>query len=123
MCLCPKVEKLPVIELLFIRDQRRRAKGGLGIGPEDYNESAKIVAKQNRKIRDENIQTKKPAKEKTYEYENRVIDSDLALQDETADENFNHIDENLYDQDFVTQQLREGGSQIELISQTWQENH
>ena len=110
-CLCPKVQKLPVIELLFIRDQRKRAKGGLGIGPADHKESAKMVAKQNRKIRDENIQTKKAAEEKTYEYENRVIDSDLALQDETADENSNYIDENLNDQDFVTQQLREGGSQ------------
>jgi hypothetical protein len=58
-CTCPKDQKIPVIELLFIRDQRNRNKKGLMIGSVDPVESDRLDQQFRRKAADEEIQRKK----------------------------------------------------------------
>ena len=98
-CSCTKEEKIPVIELLFIRDQRNRVKGGLGIGSADHKETAKVVAKQARKAFDDEIQTRKADEQQLYESDHRSVDS--ASIGDIADENDNYLEESQNDLDFV----------------------
>lgn len=96
-CTCSKEQKIPVIELLFVRDQRARVKDGLMIGLADHRESRKMAAKVNRRIQDKNFQTKKAEEQRIYEFEHRVVDSGTL----DINENFVNNDEDT-DKDFVT---------------------
>ena len=52
-CTCPKDRKIPVIELLFIRDQRNRDRKGLMIGGKDDKESKRLEKMLKRKAEEE----------------------------------------------------------------------
>ena len=114
-CSCLKEQKLPVIELLFIRDQRNRVKGGLGIGLPDHIETAKVNAKLKRKKQDEDIQTRKGEQQKTYEHEIRSVHVDSI--EDGADENDNFIEENYNDLDFVAQlKMKSSQNRVDLTN-------
>ena len=54
-CSCPREEKLPVLELLFIHTQRQKVRdlGGMSIGAPDFPESQRQTNYQERRELDE----------------------------------------------------------------------
>ena len=104
-----------MIELLFVRDQRNRVKGGLGIGLPDHIETAKVNAKLKRKKQDEDIQIRKGEQQKAYEHEIRSVHVDSI--EDGADENDNFIEENCNDLDFVTQlKMKSSQNHVDLTN-------
>ena len=92
-CSCLKEEKIPVIELLFIRDQRARNKAGLSIGLFDAVESQKMQEKFDRKDLDEGIQVKLKNKMEEEKELQRKVSEEEKQESLDIDENQNIVED------------------------------
>ena len=106
---------VPVIELLFIRDQRDRVKSGLGIGLPDHKQTAKMNKKMKRKEQDEESQMRQIESQEAYQHKTRTVPVDSI--EDAADENENFIEENSNDLDFVAQlKVKSSQNRVDLTN-------